>query len=307
MPDGSVVVLAGGSGGAKLARGMLDVCGDRLVVIANTGDDIEVHGGHVSPDPDLCLFWLADRIDPRGWGLADDTFAVMDGLRDLGADPWFSLGDRDLAICLERARRLADGDRLTDVTRDVARAFGVTARVLPMSDDPVRTRVRTDGAWHGFQEFMIRQGGASVDFAGVEDVAFDGLEDARPTPEVLDALAGAEAILIGPSNPVISVGPILGLPGVREALRTTAAPVVAVSPVVGGRSLKGPTEDFLRWAGVSVDGSGIADHYAGLLDGLVADDVVEGLPALRTDTALGTPEDRGRVAREALAFAGALA
>jgi LPPG:FO 2-phospho-L-lactate transferase len=302
-----VVVLAGGTGGAKLARGLLDVCGEDLVAIVNTGDDVEMYGAYVSPDPDLVTFWLADRIDERGWGLRGDTFHVMDGLRELGVDVWFNLGDRDLALCLERARRLAAGDRLTDVQRDVARAYGVTVPVLPMCEEPVRTKVKADGAWWDFQEFMIRHGGAARDFRGVEDVRFDGIDHARPTGEVLEAIAAAEVVLVGPSNPIISVGPILQLPGLREALLEARAPVVAVSPVVGGRSMKGPTEDFLRWAGVPLDGDGIAAHYGtDLLTGIVCDDEVSEVPSLRTDTMLATPEDRARVAREALTFARAL-
>ncbi|MFL5531484.1 MAG: 2-phospho-L-lactate transferase CofD family protein, partial [Gemmatimonadales bacterium] len=152
---GPVVVLAGGTGGAKLARGMLDVVGEDLVVIANTGDDVEIHGGYVSPDPDLVTFWLADRIDERGWGLRDDTFAVMDGLRELGEEVWFALGDRDLAVCLWRAQRLAAGARPTEVADALRRGLGVPARVLPMADAPVRTWVQARGAWHAFQEFMI--------------------------------------------------------------------------------------------------------------------------------------------------------
>src|ERR671914_1785226 len=179
-----VVVLAGGTGGAKLARGMLDVAGGDLVVIANTGDDIEIHGGHVSPDPDLVTFWLADRIDERGWGLRDDTFAVMGALRELGDDVWFNLGDQDLALCLRRARRLAEGARLTEAIDEARAALGVGARVLPMCDEPVRTHVKARGAWHPFQEFMIREGAAGP----VEDVEFRGIEAARPTPEVREAL-----------------------------------------------------------------------------------------------------------------------
>ncbi|HEV7459832.1 MAG TPA: 2-phospho-L-lactate transferase CofD family protein, partial [Solirubrobacteraceae bacterium] len=251
---GPVVVLAGGTGGAKLARGMLDVVGDDLVVIANTGDDIEIHGGHVSPDPDLVTYWLADRIDERGWGLADDTFAVMDGLRELGVDVWFNLGDRDLAVCLRRAERLAAGARLTDCLAELGAALGVGARVLPMSDDAVRTRVLAQGEWRSLQEFLIRDRGAGP----VENVELDGAPDAAPTPEAVEALASARAIVIGPSNPLISIGPILAVPGLREALRDAPAQVVAVSPLVGGEVLKGPTEVFMQWAGRTLDADGIA-------------------------------------------------
>lgn len=305
----TVVVLAGGTGGAKLARGMHDVCGDELVVVANTGDDVAIHGGYVSPDPDLCTFWLADRIDARGWGLEGDTFAVMDGLRELGVDVWFNLGDRDLALCLERARRLAAGERLTTIQRELSARFGTDVPVLPMCDEPVRTRVRAGDRWWDFQEFMIRHGGAEADYRGVQDVSFEGVADARPTPEVLDAIGRARAIVIGPSNPVISIGPILAVPGMREALAAAAAPVVAVSPIVAGHSVKGPTEDFLRWAGADRCASGIASHYGAVLDGIVTDEEAPGvgIPALSADTMMRDAADRERVARLTLDFALALA
>lgn len=303
MP-GPVVVLAGGTGGAKLARGMRDVAGDDLVVIANTGDDVEIHGAHVSPDPDLVTFWLADRIDARGWGLQDDTFAVMGALRELGADVWFELGDRDLAIGLHRAQRLASGARLTEALAELGAALGVRARVLPMSDSPVRTRVRARGAWHEFQSFMIRERGQGP----VEDVAWDGLETAAPPPEVLEAIAGARAIVIGPSNPVISIRPILSVPGLREAMAAAAAPVVAVSPIVGGAVVKGPTEPFMAWAGFGLDADGVAAYLGDVLDGVVADEPAPacGLPVLVTDTLMADAPARERVARETLAFAEAL-
>ena len=248
-----VVVLAGGTGGAKLARGMLDVAGEDLVVIANTGDDVEFHGGHVSPDPDLVTFWLADRIDARGWGLRDDSFTVMDMLRELGEDVWFALGDRDLAVCLQRARRLAAGMRLTETADALRRSLGVPAAVLPMSDAPVRTQVKVRGAWLPFQAFMIRERAAGP----IEDVAFRGAGDAAPSPEVLAALAAARVVIIGPSNPVISIGPMLAMPELRAALAATPAPVVAVSPLVGGRVVKGPTAEFLAWAGQPLSSDGI--------------------------------------------------
>jgi LPPG:FO 2-phospho-L-lactate transferase len=299
----TVVVLAGGSGGAKLARGMLDVAGDDLAVIANTADDIEIYGAHVSPDPDLCTFWLTDRIDDRGWGLRDDTFAVMDGLRELGVDVWFALGDRDLAIGIERSRRLADGAGLTGALAELGSALGAHGRVLPMSDDPVRTWVRKDGDWLGFQEFMIR---ASAE-GPIEDVELRGAAEAQPTPEVLAAIADARAIIVGPSNPIISIGPILAVPGLRDALIDSPAPVVAVSPIVGGEVLKGPTAAFLRWAGHDATNAAIADCYAGLLDGLVADERVEGLPVLQTDILMADAEGRSRLAAETLSFAEGLA
>jgi LPPG:FO 2-phospho-L-lactate transferase len=310
--SGTVVVLAGGTGGAKLARGMLDVVGEDLVVVANTADDVEIYGAHVSPDPDLVTFWLTDRIDERGWGLRDDTFAVMDGLRELGVDVWFNLGDRDLAICVQRARRLADGARLTDAVRELGEALGLRARVLPMSDDRVRTRVKVDGGWWDFQEFMIRLGGkatASDPARPIEDVRFEGIETATATRDVVAAIADARAIVIGPSNPVISVQPILDVAGMRDALQASAARIVAVSPLVAGRSIKGPTEGFLTWSGRSVDASGIAAHYGGLLHGLVTDEDLPGLdvPVLRTDTLMTDATTRERLARQTLDFALGLA
>ena len=298
----TVVVLAGGTGGAKLARGMLDVAGDDLVVIANTADDVEVYGAHVSPDPDLCTFWLADRIDERGWGLDGDTFHVMDGLRELGVDVWFNLGDRDLAIGLERSRRLLDGERLTDALAALTAAFGLRARVLPMTDEVVRTRVRAGGRWWPFQEFMIRHGAQGP----VEGVAFDGIDAATAPPEALDALARARAIVLGPSNPVISVRPILDVPGLADALRAAPAPVVAVSPVVAGQVVKGPTRAFMAWAGHDPGAAGVAGYYGDLLDGIVTDEEtagLDGLPVLRTDTLMRDAASRARVARETLDFA----
>ena len=297
-----VVLLAGGTGGAKLARGLLEELGEDLAVIANTGDDAEVYGGYVSPDPDLVTFWLADRIDERGWGLAGDTFHVMDGLRELGDDVWLHLGDRDLALCLRRARRLGEGARLTEATDEARRALGVVARVLPMCDEPVRTQVRNPTGWHGFQEFMIRERAAGP----VEGLELRGIEAARATPEALDAIGRARAIVIGPSNPVISIGPILAVPGLREAVEASPAPVVAVSPLVRGAVLKGPTDAFLAWAGHPLSSEGIAAHYDGLLDGLVADERADSVPTLVTDVEMGDAEARRRVARETLDFAAAL-
>jgi LPPG:FO 2-phospho-L-lactate transferase len=296
-----VVILAGGTGGAKLARGMLDVVGpDRLTVIANTGDDIEIYGAHVSPDPDLVTFWLADRIDSRGWGIAGDSFQVMDALRALGRDVWFNLGDQDLAIGIDRAQRLARGARLTDAHAELCRALGVGARVLPMSDRPVRTRVLSDGRWWPLQEYLIRPGGGGE----VDDVRFHGAREARATVEVLHAIATAEVIVIGPSNPVISIGPILAIEEISAALRDASAPTVAVSPLVGGQVLKGPTAAFMRSRGVPVSSTGIAAIYDGLIGGLVTDEpITTGLPTRQADLLMDGVAGRERLARESLDFA----
>jgi LPPG:FO 2-phospho-L-lactate transferase len=301
---GPVVVLAGGTGGAKLARGMLDVAGaEDLVVVANTGDDVEIYGAYVSPDPDLVTFWLADRIDERGWGLDGDTFAVMDGLRELGVDVWFNLGDRDLAIGLERARVLEEGVRLTIAQARIATVLGVRARVLPMSDRPVRTRVMADGRWWPLQEFMIRLRGEGP----VQDIDFRHARAATPTPEVREALRTARAIVIGPSNPIISIGPILAVPGLAAAIRDSPAPVVAVSPLVRGRVLKGPTEACMRWARRTPSSGGIADTYRGLIDGLVADERTRAIPVLETDVDMRDADGRRRLADQTLRFALGLA
>jgi LPPG:FO 2-phospho-L-lactate transferase len=298
-----IVVLAGGTGGAKLVRGFADVVApERLVAIVNTGDDIEIYGAHVSPDPDLVSFRLADRIDERGWGLRDDSFAVMDALRALGVEVWFNLGDRDLAWCLERARMLAEGLTPTEAQARLNAAIGVRARVLPMSDDPVRTWVRTPAGWHPFQEFMIRQRAAGP----IQGLEFRGSERAAPSEPVLAALAHALAIFIGPSNPLASIAPVLAVPGLEAALRDASAPVVAVSPFVGGEVLKGPTASFMAFAGRPCSAAGVAELYGELLDGIVADEHVAALPTLNIDTYIHDAAAGARVAREALGFAGAL-
>jgi LPPG:FO 2-phospho-L-lactate transferase len=312
-----VVVLAGGTGGAKLARGMLDVVGpDELVVIANTGDDIDIYGAHVSPDPDLVSFWLADLIDERGWGLREDTFEVMDGLRSLGADVWFRLGDRDLAWCVERRRMLDEGLTPTQALRALNERIGVRAAVLPMSDEPARTWVRTtERGWRPFQELMIRdrcQGGIErVEFR--RDARAVPSEDpdgtlahvAPPSPEVLAALAQARAVIVGPSNPVISIWPILSVLG--DALNDIAVPVACVSPVVGGEVVKGPTAAFLSAYGQPASAAGVVAFYEsvspGVLDGMLADEAIPGLPTLRADTLMSDSHTRARVAEQALSFA----
>jgi LPPG:FO 2-phospho-L-lactate transferase len=243
-------------------------------------------------------YWLADSIDPRGWGLRGDTSEVMDGLRAAGRDVWFHLGDRDLAHCLVRTAELRSGRRLTEAHAAVVAAMGVEARILPMSDQPVGTWVRHDGRLWPFQEYMIVAGSAPP----VEGVELRGLEEARPTEEVLAALATCDLIVIGPSNPVISIGPILALPGMREALSGAPAPVVAVSPFVGGRSLKGPSEHFCEWAGVETSASGIAGAYGDVLDGVVADEPAVGVPSHVTDTLMDDLDRMRALAREVLRF-----
>jgi len=263
-----VVVLAGGTGGAKLAAGFQDVIGADLTVIANTGDDTEVHGLRVCPDPDLVTYWLAGRIDEeRGWGIRGDGFVVHEQLEELGAPGWFRLSDRDLATCLYRTHFLAEGGTLTAAQAQIARALGASATVLPACEEPIRTKIHTPAGERGLQEFLIVDGAA----APIEGVTVDGLPEARPTPEVRAALAEADAVVIGPSNPVISIGPILAIPGMREAVADAPGPVVAVSPFVAGRAVKGPTEAFMAAVGRPVSAAGVASLYTGLLDGMVVD------------------------------------
>jgi LPPG:FO 2-phospho-L-lactate transferase len=302
---GGIVLLSGGTGGAKLAAGLAAELGpERLTVIANTGDDVEIYGALVSPDPDLVSFWLADVIDERGWGLRDDTFAVMDGLRALGVDVWFNLGDRDLAWCIERSRMLAAGSSATQALARLNASLGQRVRVLPMSEQPVRTWVSTRaGGWRPFQEFMIAQRAEGT----IDGLDLRGVERAAPSAEVREAIASASAIVIGPSNPLVSIGPILALHGMREALAAAAAPVVAVSPIVGGEVLKGPTAAFMHYAGVAPSAEGVRRLYADLLAGIVADEPLEGIPALLTDTRMDDDPARRRLARETIAFAETLA
>jgi LPPG:FO 2-phospho-L-lactate transferase len=263
-----VALLAGGTGGAKLAAGFQELCGDALSVIANTGDDCEAHGLWVSPDPDLVTYWLAGVIDSeRGWGLRDDTFTVHERLEKLGAPGWFQLSDLDLATCLYRTEFMAEGGTLTAAQAQIARSLGALGAVLPMCEERVTTRIRTPAGWRELQEFLILDRGE----APIEAVEVSGLRDAQPTPEVLDCLNRADLIVIGPSNPVISIGPILSVPGLREAMIAAAAPVIAVSPLVAGRSVKGPTEAFMAAVGRPCTTAGIASLYEGVIDAMVVD------------------------------------
>jgi LPPG:FO 2-phospho-L-lactate transferase len=299
----SIVCLAGGSGGAKLAAGLQDLVGSDLAVIANTADDTEVHGLLVCPDPDLITYWLAGEIDEqRGWGIRDDTFVVHERLQHLGAPGWFALSDRDLATCIYRTHFIAEGGTLTAAQAQIARALGAGGRVLPMCEQPVRTRVQTPAGWRGLQEFLILDHGE----APIEGVELEGIAAATPTPEVLEALAAAEAVIVGPSNPVISIGPILAVPGMREALAASPAKVVAVSPLVGGRAVKGPTDAFVASLGRPVTSAGVASLYAGVIDAIVVDAGDPGpdeIPVLSRPTLMEGAEGRRALAAAVLEFA----
>ena len=304
-----VALLAGGTGGAKLGAGMQGEIGPDLTVIANTGDDIEALGVHVSPDPDLVTYWLSGEVDEeRGWGIREDTFTVFERIQRFGAPAWFGLSDRDLAACLYRRQFIADGGRPTDAQAQISRGVGIEATVLPMSDQPVRTKVITEGGRRDLQEYLILDGGKPA----VLGVELEGIAEAEPTPEALAAIAGAEAIVIGPSNPVISIGPILAVPGMREAIAASPAPVLAVSPYVAGAVVKGPTDRFMEGIGRPRTAAGVASLYTGLIDAMVVDQgdpdpPPEGIATLAAPTLMEGAAGRARVARTVLDYAASLA
>jgi LPPG:FO 2-phospho-L-lactate transferase len=263
-----VTALAGGTGAAKLLRG-LRACGvSELTVVVNTGDDTEVWGLHVSPDLDTITYALAGRLDlGRGWGRADETFHCLEAMAAFDGPTWFALGDRDLATHLVRTQALAGGRPLSAVTADVVRRLGAGARVLPMSDDRVRTRIRTPAGWLTFQEYFVREK-AQVE---VLEVVYEGASDAGPAPGVVEAIEGADAVVVCPSNPVTSVGPILAVPGVAAALAATRARIVAVSPIIGGAAVSGPAAQLMAVRGLPVSPLGVAHAYAPWLDVLLMD------------------------------------
>ena len=304
-----IALLAGGTGGAKLAAGMQELLDSDLAVIANTGDDTRIHGLHVSPDPDLITYWLAGEIDEeRGWGIRGDSFTVHERLVELGAPAWFQLSDRDLATCLYRTHFVAEGGTPTAAQGQIAGALGVRAAVLPMCEQPVHTRIRTPAGWRGLQEFLI----AEESQPPIEGIEVQGLERAVPSPEVRKALAAADAVVVGPSNPVISIGPIISVPGMRQAMAAADAPVIAVSPLVAGRSVKGPTEEFIKAVGRPSTAAGVASLFEGMIDAMVvdADDPDPGpedVRALSCPTLMSGAEGRRQLAERVLEFAQMLA
>jgi LPPG:FO 2-phospho-L-lactate transferase len=302
------VILAGGTGGAKLAAGIQDLLGRGLSVIANTADDIELAGVDVSPDPDLITYWLSGEIDEeRGWGIKGDTFTVFDRLVQLGTPDWFRLSDRDLATCLYRKVFVSEGGRRTDAQAQIARALGVRAAVLPMTEQRVRTRVRTADGWRGLQQYLVGERAE----AQVQEIQIDGIGDAHPTRAVLEAIAAADAIVVGPSNPVISIGPIVSMPELRGAVAAAEAPVVAVSPYVAGQVVKGPTDIFMAAVGRPSTAAGVASLYEGLIDGMVCDPAdpdppPEAVPVLSRPTLMEDRPGRRRLAEVTLGFASSL-
>jgi LPPG:FO 2-phospho-L-lactate transferase len=310
MTGGLVVALSGGVGGAKLALGLSRVlAADDLLIVANTGDDFEHLGLSISPDIDTLTYVLAGLDNPvTGWGRRDETWSFMETIGSLGGEDWFRLGDRDLALHVERTRRLKAGETLSQVTREICRRLGIKTRILPMSDDRVRTRVRSDGGWIDFQDYFVRQQCRPV----VQELAFDGVDTARAQPDIMATLEGGKlrAVVICPSNPFISIEPILAVPGLRAALAGCGAPVVAVSPIVGGRAVKGPTAKMMQELGLAVSSATVAERYGDLLSGYVVDSAdSKGIRAKLhvAPTLMTTLEDREALARTVLDFADSLA
>ena len=313
--EGQVVVLTGGIGGAKLVLGLSRLLdGERLTAIVNTGDDFKHLGLPISPDLDTLMYTLADRVDPEtGWGCRDESWHFMEALEQLGAETWFRLGDRDLATHVVRAQLLAAGASLTEVTRILCTRLSVRTRILPMSDRPVRTRVVTDTGSLDFQHYFVRERAEPV----VNALEFAGAARAEPTPDVLVALGDPElaAILIAPSNPYLSIDPILAVPGMRAALVAAPAPIIAVSPIINGAAIKGPTAKIMGELGIEPSAAAIARHYGDLLDGFIVDERdrhrVAGAKKFDPqigfyDTIMNTLDDRIRLARDALDFARSL-
>jgi len=312
--SGHVVALCGGVGGAKLAHGLslaLAAEPDSLSIIVNTGDDFQHLGLSISPDLDSVMYALADLSDPvKGWGRRDETWRFMAALQGLGGESWFQLGDGDLAVHVERSWRLARGTPLSEVTAHLCRALGITARVLPMSDDPVRTQVLTAAGWLDFQDYFVRQQCQPA----VREFKFSGAETARAQPDALAALRRTDlrAIVICPSNPFVSVEPILAVPGLRTAIQQSKAPVVAVTPIIGGKAIKGPAAKMLTELGLDVSGVGVARRYLGLIDAFLVDqsdptpEPLPGVTFVSAATLMSSVDDRLWLARAVLRAADTL-
>ena len=303
-----IVALAGGVGGAKLAFGLqATLAREELLIVVNTGDDFEHLGLYICPDLDTVTYTLAGCANPEtGWGMAGETWHCLSALRALGAEIWFQLGDNDLATHIERSRRLREGETLTQVSTWLAKQRGVRTGIIPMTDDPVRTIVRTDIGALAFQDYFVRRRCEPI-LVGIE---FCGAKEARPHPRFLQALTnpGLRAVIICPSNPFLSIAPLLALPGVRDLLEQISAPVIAISPLVGGLALKGPAAKIMKELGVSPSPVGIAAHYAPFLDALVIDYADESKRpstpiTLVTSTVMKNDQDRIRLAKEVVRFA----
>jgi LPPG:FO 2-phospho-L-lactate transferase len=302
-----IVVLTGGTGGAKFVHGLAAVVPQReLTLIVNTGDDLIWWGLHVSPDLDSITYALAGILSrERGWGIEGDTFHCLQAMQRLGAPAWFQLGDRDLATHLRRTELLSKSKALSEVTAELSRGWAIDARILPMSDDRVETRVLAQDGELSFQEFFVRERYRP----SVHTVRFAGAGQARPAPGVLPAIANADAVMVAPSNPVTSIGPILAVPGIREALKQCKAPVAGISPIIGSTAVSGPAGELMRAQGLPVSIAGVVRCYAGFLDLLIADERdaafgshVEGIEVRYTSTVMKSEADKAALARSVLEY-----
>ncbi|HZU70697.1 MAG TPA: 2-phospho-L-lactate transferase [Ktedonobacteraceae bacterium] len=306
-----IVVLAGGVGAARFLQGLVQVVPqNRLTVIVNTGDDRDFYGLHVSPDIDIVTYTLAGLVDEtRGWGIRNDTYNTMQQLTAYGNEDWFLLGDRDLATHIHRTNLLRQGKTLSEVTENLRQHFGLNIRIIPMSDQPIATHIQTPAGLLHFQEYMVKRHCTDE----VQDVVFIGTSEAKPAPGVLDAIKEAEAILIAPSNPIVSIGSILAVPGIHDALHEASGMVVAVSPIVGGTPIKGPADKLMRGLGMEVSPVGVARCYRDFLDVMVIDEqdahLIEriedlGIPAMATNTIMRDSQAKAALARYVLEAAG---
>jgi LPPG:FO 2-phospho-L-lactate transferase len=306
-----IVVLAGGVGAARFLQGLVQVVPQNdITVICNTGDDREFYGLHVSPDLDIVTYTLAGVVDEtHGWGIQLDTYSTMSQLTYYGNEDWFMLGDRDLATHIHRTNLLRQGKTLSEVTDDLRKHFGLGLRLLPMTDQPVATHIRTPVGLLHFQEYMVKRRCADE----VQDVIFVGVEEARPAPGVLDALKGADAILLAPSNPIVSIGSILAVSGIHDALHEASGMIVAVSPIIGGAPIKGPADKLMSGLGMDVSAVGVARCYRDFLDVMIIDQqdaqlVSEiedlGIPTVTTNTIMHNSEAKAALARAVLEAAG---
>ncbi len=308
-----VTLLAGGVGGAKMAEGFAALDDVDLTVIGNIADDAQFHGLWVSPDIDTMIYTLAGVIDrDQGWGVADEGRRALDTLKRLGEDTWMFLGDRDFGLHIHRTSRIAKGERRSVIAADIARSFGVDAKIVLPTDDVIQTRVRTEAGWLGFQEYFVRERCAPDIF----EIAFDGMETARPTPEALQAISGAELLVIAPSNPLVSIAPILGIPGLRDAMAGASAPRIAVSPLIAGKVVKGPADRMLASLGHRQDAVGVAALYADIIDLMVIDtqdaglseDIERlGMAAATADILMKDARDKAGLAETVIAMAGRVA
>lgn len=303
-----ILALTGGTGGAKLIEGLAaELNADELTIVCNTADDTVVHGLYVSPDLDTITYTLAGMIDPgKGWGVRNDTFAALQQLGRLGGETWFKLGDRDLALHIRRTQLISQGLKLSEVTDRLCRALGVKPTILPMSDDKIQTRVKTPQGEISFQEFFVREHWARE----VTGIRFSGVEQSQPAPGVLKALRRAEGVIICPSNPITSIGPILAVPGIRAALTALEVPVVGVSPLIGATAISGPAHKLMIACGYAPSSLGVARDYADILDRLFIAAEDQNLASSIQDLSIGpvctdirmmTADDKRRLAAEVLA------